>query len=315
MRSLAFHSVFAAALLAALAAAAGSATAQVAAPSLNPVLVLTTVPANPAVLSWDTPTRASVSLGTLDEDLAATPNDPDLKGNLRAVELAAVGDTFAAAVASLGISLDYQSPLSGSSTSNTTVVYLAGRFVENFTVGYGIEASTSEDTLLGTNTEEDTPLLGVTLRLGGAYYLGFAGGTATVRDVAVSPAVEGSRSVTRYGLAYHTRETDRGLHVELFHELRESTTTPGTDAQSSNGAVVEVVLANVLVGVVANRQESKTPAGVDNGSSAISAVSVGYVGAPGLAVVASRLSVEHTDPAGVTDVAANATTVGLAWQF
>ena len=172
--------------VAALLALAGPAAAQIAAPRLNPIAIeVDTV--NPAVLSWDGPSRIGGALGELERDDLPGPPTPDEEGDVKALKFRWVGENFAFGVdgARVERDIDPDVPFVGGGRRDTdsAVVGVAFQIGEVFSVGIGQQ--TQEDSqapglllgfLVNSTLNSKLPVVGVTLRLAEVLYLGLATG-------------------------------------------------------------------------------------------------------------------------------------------
>lgn len=308
-------------LAAAMLAAAGAASAQVAAPLLNPMPVarLNAKPAivataqNPALLSWDGPPRVAASYSNVDFDDASTATvNPDATGKVTAVLVRLVGERFAFGAESQKVRLD---PV-GAGSSIELGAQSAGasvQFGDWISVGIGRHVETYKE--FGVDQRETLSLAGVGARFGGVYYVAAVRFNADVKDQ-IAPA-ETSRPGTAYGIAFHTRDQEHGVHLEAYHTERAEVVDPmlSVDELKTNGYAAEVVWWNLLFGIVGHDSKRLTTTG--NGSEARqAAVSVGYVPAQGLALVATLSKQEFSDAAtGAEDASVEIKSLGLSWMF
>ncbi len=320
--------------LAAVLAAAGMASAQVAAPSLNPTPSLsgsfrtvaapffTPVPSNPAVLSWDGPSRIGAAYGPSKLDDAQT-GQTDAKGNASGVLAEIVGEMFAAGVQLNSDSEDLQpaSAQTGTIKSSVQQIGIAAQFGKRFSIGVQSQVLETKLNTGGGNTdiEESGILPGATVRLGETIYLGAAGGSTTVKDKVSN--LEAKHSVMQYGVGYMYRDKERGAHLEVYKAKRASAYFPGGVALASTesdvtGGTIEVLFSKVHLGYSAQTDKVKDPTGAAPETDTLSTVSVGYNPGQGLAIVASQSSGKSTnDTTGLADKKTRSTTVGVAYQF
>ena len=318
--------------VAAVLAIAGTAAAQVAAPSLNPTptlslapisspnLIFIPAPANPAVLPWDGPSRIGAAYGTNKlTDVAGIPVDPVAKGKATGVLAEGVGEMFAAAVQVNSVNQDINPAfVTGSLETKVQRIGLAVQFGKRISVGIGSESVENKDTSVGSDFEEAAVMGGVTVRLGEVIYLGAAGGTATVEDKVSMEQVK--RNVTQYGVAYLWRDKERGAHVEVYHAQRPAKRFPSTvgaaAANDINGFTVEVMFARLLLGYSAQTDKSKDDVGAPLEKNSVSTVTLGYDMAPGWAFVLSKYDGKSDDAAaGTTNFKTSGTNLGVAYQF
>jgi hypothetical protein len=297
--------------------AAGTASAQVAAPSLNPTPTLRFAPGNPAVLPWDGPSRVGAAYGPL--ELADSAGVKLADGSHFAVGALWSGPTFTVGAQVVSISADLDpvtSPPGGSASIDALSFAVAAQFAGMYALGLAYEKSDQTDP--GNDETETTPLFGATVRLGDVFYIGVAAGTAT-REDNLSPPDELKRSVLNYGIAYHWREKDRGLHIEYYHGNRQGVDDPligyNVDEDDTAGFTLEGIVANFLLGYQIQTRDSTDAAGIAQGSTKSTVITVGYVPAPGWSIVASLLSDESLDTAGVLQDALDVTSVGVALRF
>ncbi len=310
--------------LAAVLATAGIAAAQVAAPSLNPTPQLSfDLAPNPAVVPWDGPSRVGAAYGNVKfDDPVNTPAlNPDAKGHSLALLAQVVGSRVGAAIHYSKLTLDVDPSAGGGSQEQTDLLAQVGaQFGQRFSLGIGLDSGKKTDSS-GKNEEDTTPLAGATLRLGEVVYLGAAFGSQTAKNKAVAPTQQVKRDVTQYGIAYHWREKERGVHVEAFRAYAPAKADPAAptislDESRISGGTVEAVLANILLGYATSSEKAMDPAGVQKDSTQTTTISLGYVPAPGLAIVANRFSRRNFTPAtGVTIGQASGLDVGVAMQF
>jgi hypothetical protein len=305
--------------LAALLAAAGVASAQVAAPTLNPVPTVSQGPGNPGVLPWDGPSRIGVSYGDIKAEQPGAPVNPVGKGHETAVQVEYVGSTFAAAARAQEIKLDIDPSLGGGTLrASGSFVGIAGQIGGIAAVGVAQEMEKNNDP--SQDSVETLPLIGATVRLGGVFYLGAATGQATVQDHVVSPTDEVKRRVSRMGIGLNWRDKDRGVHLEAYQAQRDAkaSTTSTLQARKSevSGGAVEVLFAKVLVSFEGQTEKTEDAAGAPKDLNKGRTASLGYVPMAGLAVVLSGFSIENSDrTTGTVFVKTKGVTLGAAWLF
>jgi hypothetical protein len=311
--------------LAALLAAAGTAAAQVAAPSLNPTPTLrwndnpglVDDSQNPAVLPWAGPSRVAATYGISEFEFPAFGKIAD--GDAKAVEVQFVGETLAAAVHAATLNMDLIDPFGpGTFDLSRQSVGIAGQFGGWLSVGAGVEKQTFENANPFKQTETLT-MGGATLRLGEVFYLGAAGGTATIKEETAVPQDEVKASATRYGLAYHWRDKERGVHLEAYHTERGAKASPlglSVTETNINGYSVEFIFARFMLSVVGHTDKQKDPSGTPTETLEQSTASLGFVPDQGFAVVAGLSTQKLKDPAtGVEQAKVTVTEIGVAWLF
>ena len=308
-------------LIAALLAFAGAIHAQIAAPRLNPIAIESTItssflspsPFNPAVLPWDGPTRIGGALAGAEVDDRSTTPDPDADGGAIALKLRWVGKIFAFGADVLASELDIDPAVGGGTLDVSQVsIGFAGQFEEVFSVGAGVQGG--EVTLPGVSVEAGLPLVGATVRLAEVIYLGLAIGDETFEDTLANQ--EADRTVTRFGVAYHWRDDDVGLHIEAYRQEIDAITTPFTeDEEESDGFTLEVVFANILIGFESFTTDFTDPSTGFQGEAEKTTISVGWSPGQGLALVASATEQEELNASGITQFENNLTAVGVAWLF
>jgi hypothetical protein len=262
-------SLAAALLLAALLAAAGAARAQVAAPRLNTLAFESDRPFNPAVLPWGT--VSGLAAGWLDVSSTATVNNLDLDagsgdGPLAKFNLA--GDV--AALTAEATRFTVKAPLPGTTVTDVKSSLLGAGIQNNGWVSVGIGQQLSQIVEPDNTNRETLALGGATLRMFEVLYLGAAGGGNAVKSESPGGTLDANQGVTRYGVAYHWRGGDNGLHLEAFGEQRDPLTyedptgnllPAGVKVEvesSTSGYTAEFVVANVLIGVEGSTTTQET---------------------------------------------------------
>jgi hypothetical protein len=317
-------------LLAALLAAAGAAQAQVAAPRLNPVFPESFGTINPGTMPWSGPSRVGAGVLQIEvKDPAGGPPEVLEKGKGPMVQGRVVVENVAVGAEALSVELDVDPSQVGGLTGVThkldvSAIQAGVRFGEVFSIGIGQqkEKETSDFPGIGsTSTEETLPMVGVTLRLGGVFYLGAAGGTATIKESGGGGSAEADRSVKSFGVAYHKRDADQGFHLEAYKEIRDSidpATNPagiGSNEQDTTGYTIEVVLANILLGYGSGRTDETDIAGVDQGYEKSGAITLGWAPGQGLAVTLAASTIKLFNPSGVQQNEIALTFVGIGLLF
>lgn len=305
---------------------AGIAQAQIAAPLLNPLAIEGTVvtpgrvlkPINPAVLSWSGSSRmggaiieleASDVVGGVDTGISKEGDGKVLLGRF-------VGEFL-----SVGVEV-YQHELTDTQTGDTndfdgSMVSVALQFAEMISIGAGQqEAEFSDHSFQDLHS---IPVAGVTLRLAEVFYLGAASGTETHTKSDVGLSQELDRAVTRVGVAYHMRNGDNGIHAEVYQEAvasGEDVLTGFTDdEEASNGFTVELVFANILLGVQSIDTETTSTADVVIEERSKTTLSLGWVPEEGLSLVANMVEEEQTDPTSGDQTLLDTAIIGVGWLF
>ncbi|HKI99614.1 MAG TPA: hypothetical protein VKB51_14160 [bacterium] len=292
----------------AMLALAGSAAAQVAAPMLNPTPVFTLDPGNPAVLSWDMPSRVGASWAKVEFTDPASPVNPIAKGNVKQAEAQIVGAHAAAGARLSKLNADLTG--GGSLDLDYSTVQAALHFGNWFSLGAGQDSEKNTDPT-GTN-KETLPHLGATVRLADVLYLGVAGGKATISR---SGNPDLKRNTTRYGVAYLWRDKGDGLHAEVFHEKRDAVSTPtNEDEQVKNGGTLEFKVGGFLVGYTTNKTEFTSSTGVSGGSQTLKTYSLAWAPDQGLAVSLSHMAFKANGSSGGPPEG-KITTLGASWLF
>ena len=231
--------------VAALAMVAGSAAAQVAAPTMNPVPAFTAVPGNPAVLSWDKPSRigAFYANATLADGTGAEIGT----GHFTAVQAQAVGEYFAAGVVGAKLDVDID-PIAQPVVGGPKVVQrfstVVGAVKPTDWVSAGISRETDRREINGEVASRVTTG-GLTLRFGGVFYLGAVMGKDTI-ETSLLPNQDAKRDLMRYGAGIRWENASGGVHLEAFKENRDGALLPfAVDQSSVGGGTLEVRFARV----------------------------------------------------------------------
>ena len=299
-----------------------AAQAQIAAPRLNPLSFHPTTASNPAVLSWDGPSRIGGGIGesSVDFTIPGLSTFEAAAGDGSSAQLRWVGETFALGLDRWSLSMEIVPLLGGGDIElESTIVGASFQMNDLFSIGIGQESGISRfDVELETST---LPLMGATLRLGEVFYLGFATGTETIEqeftNVAGS-ATEEERGMTRIGLAYYSRDGENGLHVEVWrNELDGINTATLTDeAEETTGITLEVVFSNILLGYesITGEELSAVDGSVQEEQDG-STISLGWVPMEGLSLVVSVTEVEINDLTNGEITVFNIAFAGVAWAF
>ena len=307
--------------IAALLALAGGPQALIAAPRLNPVAIESTVaifspsPFNPAVLPWSGPSRIGGAVAKVESDVTTAGTTLPLgEGEGRMVQGRWVGETLAVSAEAFTRELDLD-PLTfgpGTVEFDSSLVGVAFQVGEIFSLGAGRQSFE----LSGNSPDVTTrtlPVAGATLRVREVIYLGAASGDETVEDISTQ---EGDRTVTRFGVAYHWRDGDTGLHVEVYRQEIDAIATPITEEeQESVGFTVEVVFANILIAFESFETESTDNTGAVTSEDKATTVSLGWAPSQGLAIVASLVELELNDISAGQLFTFDTQSIGIAWLF
>lgn len=301
-------------LIAALLAFAGAIHAQVAAPRLNPIAIESLNPSNPATLPWSGPSR--IGAAWLDVEREDEPVGGPVflaaEGDGAMVQARWVGETFA--IGAEALTIDLTDPAgTGPSDADFSLVGVAFQVGELFSVGVGQEAEELSDP---AGVEKETlPLAGATLRLAEVIYLGVATGEETVEQSKPGITQEADRTVIRAGVAYHWRDGDRGLHLEVYREEVDGIMTPFTrEEEESDAFTVEIVFANILIGAEFITTDFTDTTGVFQAEEEQTTLSLGWAPGQGLAIVASLLESERTRANGDVETT-EVTSIAVAWLF
>jgi len=301
--------------LAAMLVMAGAASAQVAAPLLNPTPILSPSPSNPATASWDMPSRVAAAASRTEFDAPAVAS-PFAKGGSVGALAEYVGDRFAFVAAGQRLKVDAEPSVgSGSNTQTSSIVAASVQFDQTYSVALGQEHLRTENTIPPAGTiDETTPLLGATVRLGNALYLGMAGGTAKFAPGG-GPQVD--RGVLRYGIAYAWRDKTGGLHAEVYADQRKAGTNGPSVAngQNATGGTLEVRAGSLFAGYEGRTSKKEDPSGASTGKDVFTTISVGWVQDPGWGMVLSSNTIDVKDASGVTVLKAKQLSLGVSWMF
>jgi len=326
MKRIAFLLCAASALVAIITAPA---LAQVAAPRLNPNAFEADNAINPATVPWSGPSR--IGLGILDGSEERTVNGvttPDSEQKSKyVVQGRYVGENFA--VSAETAKVEYTSSNNPTQSAEFDVAVVNGAFVigEMFSIGIGLQNLTGEfkdsTAPADSNKAEFTlPQVGLALNFDG-FSLGASTGTETIKKTSVSPPAadvqeEVDRKVTRAGVGYAMRDSDKGLHIEAFKETKEYadfTNLNDDNEEDSTGVVLEVVFANILLGVEAVSTEKNDKTGKLSSEKDAKLFSIGWVPEQGLSVTVTVEQDETTNPFNSTVSNEDSTFVGVAWLF
>ena len=317
--------------LMALPVVAGSALAQIAAPSLNPTPTPSLTPlvgvsttfnpatTNPAVLSWDGPSRIAASYGTAEiRDFVIPGVNPAAKGHANGFLLEYVGETFAAA-AQTNKSWMVLDPFLGGGSLETKVqqVGAAIQFGKRVSIGIGHHSVENTNQNVNSDLQQTTPMVGATLRLAELIHIGIAAGTETVKDKVGQEQVK--RNSLHQGIGVLWRDKDRGIHAELYRSKLPArqfpSLLPATADENISGATLEVKFAGVLLGF--NTHTNRTAnSGADIAKNTVTTTTLGYALSPGLALVATRYGGKSVNSAtGTTNFRTVGTNVGVGYLF
>lgn len=299
-----------------------SVQAQIAAPRLNPLPLNINAPWNPAVYSWDGPSRfgGAFASSSLDFTAQGSSEVEAATGDGNAAQFRYVGESFAFGVDHFSLSLEIiQSFGGGDIELQKTVVGGSYQTGEVFSIGLGQEIGKDS---FDVDLEETTlPILGVTVRLGESFFLGLAGGTETVESEDTSVAgsfQEGDRTVTRVGAAYHSRDGENGLHVEAWANLLGTVENAGftIGERETIGFTLEIVFSNILIGFESTSEESiNFVSGAVEEERDGTTISVGWVPLEGLSVVVSINEIEVADLTNNDLIVINGLFAGVTWGF
>ena len=295
-------------LAVACSALAGAASAQVAAPFLNPVPLFNAAPSNPAVLSWDVPSRLAAAYTSVkfEDALGASIGD----GNVQGVLGQYVGETLALGAA--GAKLDVDIAGGGKLIERFSTLQAALKVGEWLSIGLGQGVDKRSDPSGEQKSSE--ALAGLTLRLGSIFYLGAVSGTDTVGKGTAPPLVEGDRHLTRYGAGIRWVGPSAALHLEAFNEHRAGIVSPlPVESQTIRGGTLEMRLGRIGISYTTrDLQLIDETTGVLNMSQKIKTASLAYVPEHGLA-----LSIGTARQAGTGGGPGKGTfsSIGAAWLF
>ncbi len=248
----------------------GLASAQVAAPALNPYTFVTE---NPAVMQWGSPSRIGVSYAQ-----AQTVTDPSsVTDNFDGMGVGGryVGPRFSAAA-------DYTRLDSSNTPFNTGAEYretaqaaLGVRLGDHLALGIGQQNDTQRAPnvpgVSAVRHTHETPQGGLSIRMGEWFFLGGSGGTETYKFEDLmdsSNNLNTSRDVYTYGVGIRTGGTVM-THFEYYvvdksswgnsNALLNSSIVPGRE--NSRTGVIELNWGGALIGYSATHTERDT--GVD----------------------------------------------------
>ncbi len=299
--------------LAALMTFTSLAHAQIAAPRLNPLVLESFNPFNPAVLPWGGPSR--IGAGVVDVEAKETISgvtSTTFSGDGLMAKAHLVGETFAFGAEI--VKLDIEDASGVKADAELVLAGLAAQFGDTFSLGVGKQGDSFK--IQGFEENFDLTVFGGTLRLGEVFYIGVATGTENVEFSFGGVSVDEDRTVTRAGVAYHTRNTSGGLHLEAYKETVDPITTPfSEDEEDTTGIALEVVFSGILIVIEAINTEFIDSLGDVVGEEDETIVSLGWVPESGLNVVVSAMESEDTETAtGDTEVV-DLLTVAVGWSF
>lgn len=309
---------------------AATATAQIAAPRLDPNTLETFGPLNPATMSFSGSSR--VGIGLLDIVFDATTGGVTstfAEGEGKFLGFGRfVGETFSIGAESITFDITIPDGSGDTAESNSTYVGASLVFGDFISIGVGQQDSEFITRVAGgiaSHTEEESlPLVGVSLKFGEAFYLGLAAGTGTFTDTLVflgTTTIDGGdRSVTRLGAAYHFRDDDSGLHLELSREAKDGINNTATgftvDEKETTTILLEAVFSNILVGVEKISGEATNPStGVVSTETDGTTFTLGWVPVEGFSISISVGTEDETDPSTGDVFTTEITFVGASWLF
>lgn len=299
-------------LTAALLLAALTAQAQVAAPTLAP-LVRTSTSTNPAVLQWGAPSHVGIAYGRGDtkaeDDTGFQFGEGD--ADLAMAQLRWVGERFSLGAEYYSTSEQHDTkaplppgPIIDIDTSGAQVA-LAGQLGDMVALGLGYETSEFKFTTAtdsGT-TKGKLPVGGVSVRMGEVFFLGAAYGKETI-DPAFTDSNQ-DRGVVRYGVGYRQAFGSGAVHLEAFREDRDPYDDPNNppdtvDEVELTGYAVEAMFGEVLLSHVAFSQDSTDVQGGVSSTLQFDSTqsTVGWVPEAGWAVMAKLDTNEITQSTG-----------------
>ena len=307
------HKVIAGLVLAicAVALAPVGARAQVAAPVLNPTALLVTTE-NPAVLQWSAPSRVSLGWygGRIESfnQFGVQTYNADTPGWF--VQGRAVGESLSVGLEHLGYDITPQGL--PTTTVKETQAALAGQLWGAVALGVGLDDQTQDQP--GTTWTFKKRLAGASVRLFEHLYLGATSGT---EQVSVTGAPASNRAVTRYGVGWHVRGDSSGLHLEATHEKREAyESTPGSffDQGTLDTVNLEVIFANILVGLGSRKGHVVHPTAGSGYDENRRVATLGWVPKSGLAIALEHETWHRDFFNGFTQERPR-DRVAVAWQF
>lgn len=314
--------------LLAIAAWASLVQAQVASPPLRPGAMQVTS-RNPATLQWN---RTAIWLGQFEGtnrffNAAGNPtNGMDLDGPLAGLRW--VGENHALGAERLTIDFIQSNPGTNPTTDSVlTQAAFAGQVGGWFAVGVGID-NRVDNFALGNQRSNDINIAGISLRMGEVFYVGASTGKETGRRnfVGFGPQVfQAQRDLTRSGVAFRWRDEGYGFRLEAYSESRDPFRyeLPGgvvriLDEIEENSGVVEVVVANILVGAQARNittSSNTPPANPPKRDEERRAVMLGWVPADGFSAVLRWETRESKDtPSGATQKRTRRR-ITVSWHF
>jgi hypothetical protein len=289
--------------VAVLLALAGAASAQVASPTLNPVLGTQPTPINPAVLSWAGPSNLAVTYGPFTSQDAVSGSG---KGNVLTAHGQIVGGTFSAKAALVKVTFD--------TSSGTSVKEDFGSVQAAAQLGGWASLGAGQDsdniTAAAAVTNETTPNFGAAVRMAELFYLGYAAGTSYL-DVAGTPA---DRAMKRYGAAFLSRGKSGALRVEIARETRDAVAAPVVNSQRTDLIALEARFGSVVIGFQSTDTDLADSTGLATGNRTRRNYSVAWVPDKGLAYSLATRRGTGTGTAGGQD-SLSLTVIGVAVQF
>jgi len=323
-------------LAALVAAMAGPVLAQVAAPHLNPIYPESIDAFNPATLPWSGPSRigGAIKYDSTTERNTGGVNDLVQEGSGKFLGQARwVGEIFSLSAEALQIDTTYPDSTNTAEFRASMVngAVLVGGFLS---IGIGQQHSgfiiedpsgNNPSGSPGTFEQENTlNQAGLSLEMGTGVFLGVSGGTETIKENRMVPALgqdemeEQERDVRRGGLGYYARGDSGGFHVEIYRETKEFAEfkiLDDLDEEDTSGVTFEVVFSDFLLGARKIATERNDLTGV-TGKKDDQSFSLGWVPGQGLAITATLFRGETTDPTKPDVVDEDeATYVAIAWLF
>lgn len=305
-----FGTIFASLVLLAMA---GTAMAQVAAPTLGPVNFPNLYRQNnPATSPWRAHGYAGATVARVEMEAAGAPVSPAAKGSGKQFDLNLVGQQFGLEVSRFDFSASVDASLGGGDLALANTSVLAGMRIGDV-VGIGLGHERQEDnSSTGPGPDEDLTLAGVNLRLFGVLFLGAAGGTVKATDPS---GVEFDQPLMRYGIGLVFGDANR-FHAEWFHESKDAFQDLALgltrDGRNTDGATVEALLGSFLFGYHARNSETVDTVGTVFGKEKWRTYSVGWYPSAGLSLGAFATNVDITG-GGPDQVKFSG--VALGWAF
>ncbi len=292
---------------------AGTAAAQVAAPSLTP---FSFVNENPAVMQWGSPSRvgAAYTRGQSLTDPAGPDHDnfSGLAGGLRLV-----GGRFSLAIEGSQLDSDNKPNNNQAEFQSATRGALGVRLGDHVSLGIG-QANTQTQVAgatAPTRVTLETPQYGVSLRLGEWFFLGGALGTDTYKfedQAASANNFSGKRNVFKYGVGMRTAGGVR-THLEYYvvdrSAFTDSTLTGGRE--NARSGVLEFNLGGFLLGYATThveRDQGQSSTDLDRGD-------IGYAPFEGMTIVARGEVKADKLPPGASFKSRTLTTYSLAFTY